>query len=289
MTGIKIEEVEIYAEGLDHPECVVYHPNGNLYAGSEGGAIYEINIRREVVVIANTGGFILGMALNADSSWLAICDSGKKCVWKLDLNTNELTILFSKVDDQLLKIPNFCCFDRNDNLYVSESGDFRKINGCIYKMDRFGEVKIWEEGPFSFANGLALSPDHDFLYIVSSFLPGIERIAIQENGDAGHREVVLKMPKTVPDGIAFDNSGTLYISCYAPNAIYTYRANEQLVALVDDWEAHTITNPTNIAFGGVNFDQLFVANLGRWHIAKIDLGKVGLKLVCHTNFKMDNE
>ncbi|MCE7043761.1 SMP-30/gluconolactonase/LRE family protein [Dyadobacter sp. CY312] len=289
MKEIKVQEIEIYAEGLDHPECVIYHPNGNLYAGSEAGLIYEINTNREVSEIANTGGFILGLALSADCSWLAICDSGKKCVWKLDLVSKELTLLFNTVENRALQIPNFCCFDQNENLYVSDSGDFRKTTGCIYKMDRSGKVSIWHVGPFNFANGLALSPDNDFLYVVSSFLPGIERIAIMEDGSAGAREVVLEMPQTVPDGIAFDANGTLYISCYAPNSIYNYEPTGKLKELVHDWEAHTITNPTNIAFGGTNFDQLFVANLGRWHISKIDLGTVGLKLVCHINHKTENE
>jgi hypothetical protein len=51
--------------------------------------------------------------------------------------------------------------------------------------------------------------------------------------------------------------------------------------LIDDWEAHTLSNPTNIAFGGKNLDQLFSANLGRWHISRIDLQTKGMKLACH--------
>jgi hypothetical protein len=43
----------------------------------------------------------------------------------------------------------------------------------------------------------------------------------------------------------------------------------------------TLSNPTNIAFGGKNFDQLLAANLGRWHITNIDLGVRGAPLACH--------
>lgn len=48
--------------------------------------------------------------------------------------------------------------------------------------------------------------------------------------------------------------------------------------LMDDWEAHTLSNPTNIAFGGSRFDQLVTANLGRWHLARMDLGVEGARL-----------
>ena len=40
-------------------------------------------------------------------------------------------------------------------------------------------------------------------------------------------------------------------------------------------------NPTNVAFGGKTFDQLFAANLGRWHITRIDLKQRGAPLACH--------
>ena len=50
---------------------------------------------------------------------------------------------------------------------------------------------------------------------------------------------------------------------------------------MDDWEAHTLSNPTNIAFGGPAFDQLFVANLGRWHVTRLDAGVRGAPLACH--------
>ena len=99
--------------------------------------------------------------------------------------------------------------------------------------------------------------------------------------DAGKREVFCTMPQSCPDGIAFDAEENLYVTCYAPNAIYRVNKEKEISLVVDDWEAHTLSNPTNIAFGGENFDQLFSANLGRWHVSKINLGAVGLKLPCH--------
>jgi gluconolactonase len=93
--------------------------------------------------------------------------------------------------------------------------------------------------------------------------------------------VFATMPECVPDGLAFDAAGNLYVSCYAPNKIFKVAPDRTITTVIDNWEAHTLSNPTNIAFGGENFDQLFVANIGRWHIAKIDLGVKGLKLVSH--------
>ena len=277
-----LEKTSVFAEGLDHPECVAYHPDGSLWAGGEAGQIYRISKDGKTVeVIANTNGFILGLAFSPDCSWLLICDLANKCLWRLDLKTKNLSRYADGVEGHRLNIPNYACFDQTGNVYVSESGAFREIKGKILKFGPDGKGKVWCHGPFNFANGLAIAPGETHLYVVSSFLPGIERVRILDDGTAGAREVFATMPETVPDGLAFDANGNLYVSCYAPNKVFRISPAREITTVIDDWEAHTISNPTNIAFGGEAFDQLFAANLGRWHISKTDIGAKGLKLVCH--------
>lgn len=278
---IPVEDVTIYAEGLDHPECIAYHPDGSLWAGGEAGQIYRITAEGRLEEIANTGGFVLGIAFSPDLTWLAVCDLGKRCVWKLDLASQHLSLLMEQVESHQINIPNYPVFDLAGNLYVSESGAFRQVTGKLLKLVANGKAEVWHEGPFNFANGMALDKTEDYLYVVCSFLPGIERVAIREDGSAGKREVFVTLPESVPDGIAFDDEGNLYISCYAPNKIYVATPHGEVSVLIDDWEAHTLANPTNIAFGGPEFDQLFTANLGRWHINRIGVGRKGLKLPCH--------
>src|SRR3546814_18021581 len=93
-------------------------------------------------------------------------------------------------------------------------------------------------------------------------------MVIRDEGSAGERDVYVTLPKTCPDGLAFDRDDNLYISCYAPNAVFQVNTRRDVQLVVDDWEAHTLSNPTNIAFGGDDFRQLFVANLGRWQIGR---------------------
>jgi len=135
-------------------------------------------------------------------------------------------------------------------LYVSDSGAFREVKGCIFKFDRHGKGMVWHAGPFNFSNGMALSADHQSLYVVSSWLPGVEKIRINKDGSAGERTVCIEMPGTCPDGIAVDMEENLFISCYAPNSIYRLDKNYNLSVFLHDWESHTIGNPTNIVFDG---------------------------------------
>lgn len=277
-----LEKAEVFSEGLDHPECIIYHPDGSIWAGGEAGQIYKISADgSKTEEVANTGGFILGIAFSPDCSWLLICDLGNKCLMRLDTATYELTEFSKGADGHIFNIPNYACFDSHGNVYVSESGAFREVKGKILKYDQNGNGHIWCDGPINFANGMCLDAKEEYIYVVCSFMPGIERVKINSDGSAGDREVFVTVPESVPDGVAFDAEGNLYIACYAPNKIYKVAPDHTITVLIDDWEAHTLSNPTNIAFGGPNFDQLYTANLGRWHVTKIDLGVKGLKLVCH--------
>lgn len=274
-----INDITIFADGLDHPECVVIHPDGSIWAGGEAGQIYRISPDgKEIKEVHNTKGFVLGIAFSPDASWLAICDLKNKCVWRYDISANKLTVLSSGTSTQKMQTPNYAVFDKQGNLYVSDSGTFRQVNGLIYKINTAGETSIWHEGPFSFANGMALSAAQDKLYVVCTWLPGVEAITINVDGTAGERNVVIQIPETCPDGIAIDTAGNLWVSCYAPNSIYKIDTQNQLSLFIHDWEAHTLSNPTNIAFGGNNHQQLFVANLGRWHISRLEMDVPGVKL-----------
>ncbi|WP_143962787.1 SMP-30/gluconolactonase/LRE family protein [Litoribacter populi] len=277
-----IADVGTLAEGLDHPECIAVHPDGSVWAGGEAGQVYKISPDgKKTEEICSTGGFILGIAFSPDCSWLALCDLKHKCVWKLELESFKLEKFAVGADGEDFQIPNYPVFDSVGNLYVSESGAFRTITGKIFKFSPSGDGEIWHQGPFNFANGLALSKDEKTLFIVSTFLPGVETVSISDDGSAGERDVYATLPQTCPDGIAFDAEENLYVSCYAPNRIYKVSKQREVVLLIDDWEGHILANPTNIAFGGKDYSTLYVANLGRWHVATLPMDVPGLKLICH--------
>lgn len=281
---IPLKRATTFCDGLDHPECMAVHPDGTVYAGGEAGQIYKISPDGSTIKeIANTGGFILGVAISPDCNWLGVCDLKKHCVWRVDLKSHRLEV-FSHGADKAPKfsIPNHLVFQPDGTLYVTESGGFRENNGCIHVFDTVhGTSRLFHPGPFNFSNGIAIHPDRSSIYVVCSFLPGVERVEINKDGSAGKRSVFMRMPKTVPDGLAFDAKGLLYVSCYAPSRIYRITPDRKLETWFDDWEAHTISNPTNIAFGGPKLDQLYVANLGRWNLTKIDAKVKGAPLACH--------
>lgn len=277
------EGLSIFVDDLDHPECLCVHSDGTVYAGGEAGQIYRISPDgQNATEIANTGGFVLGVALSPDSTWLAACDFKNKCVWKLDLSTLALTRWINEAGGQPIAIPNYGAFDFEGNYYLSDSGDPFKPTGRILKANPDGRAVVWHDGPISFANGVALGPENDALFVVSSFLPGVERIAIRQDGTAGERSIYTTLPQLcIPDGLAFAQDGTLFVSCYEPSTIYRVDRNGVATPFLSDPQAHGLCHCTNCAFAGPDFSDLLVANLGRRHISRIPAEQPGLRLPCH--------
>jgi sugar lactone lactonase YvrE len=82
----------------------------------------------------------------------------------------------------------------------------------------------------------------------------------------------------MPDGMAFDQDGGLWVATFAGDAIYRVDSGGQVELTVHDDRGITLNRPTNVAFGGRGFDELYVANLGGTFISVIEAGVVGQPL-----------
>ena len=250
---------------LSHPEGVAIGPDGWVWCGNQDGDICRIapdgsRIER----VANTGGFILGLAFDGDRALYA-CDLKHAAVFRLDLASNALV----RLDAPGLRIPNYPVVDRRrGRLFVSDSHDAAKPGPGIWSFDLSGGAgQLWCSVDFVFANGLAMRPGEDALYVCETFAQRVSRIEITSDGSPGPViPFVVDLPG-YPDGLAFDEAGNLLVSLYEPSRILRVDAKGEIRVLAEDPTAHVLCHPTNIAFHGT---RLFAANIGRWHIAAID-------------------
>ena len=268
-------QVSVLVEGLDHPEGIAWGLDGYAYAGGEAGQVYRIDIEREEVVqFADTGGFVLGMALDARHNIYA-CDAGNKAVMKITQG-GAVSTYSSGTAEEPLRLPNYPAFDADGNLYVCDSGDWHADNGMVYKIAPGGEAEVWDRRAKEFPNGLCIGPDGDDIYVAMSVNPPrVDRIGIDADGSAGPVETVEEFPRTVPDGVAFDSERNLYVSMYRPDVIYRRSPAGQVEVLAEDFEGTLIAAPTNIAFCGRDRSVLLGANIGRWHITRYETGAIG--------------
>ena len=265
-----------FGEGLDHPECITWGSDGYAYAGGEGGQIYRIDVKNNhFEQFAQAPSFVGGLCQDGSGN-LYICSGNK--VYKVN-NDGNVTEYSSGTRDVAMIGPNYPAFDKNGNLYITDSGEWKKDNGKIFKISSAGETEVWSETPNSFPNGICFGPSGEDLYVaVSLNPPRIEKISISETGKAGKTEMVIEIPNAVPDGVAFDADANVYISCYRPDTIFRLDTKGALEVLAHEYEGTLMAAPTNIAFCGANLNDLLSANLGRWHISRYNLDATGLPL-----------
>jgi gluconolactonase len=272
-----ISTLSVLAPGLDHPEGVAWGPDGKVYAGGELGQVYRIDLANGATetLATNAGGFSLGIAHDSAANCY-VCDQNLRQVIRVTPDGRS-GIYSAGTPDRSITLPNYPVFDSAGRLYFSDSGGWGQGDGVIWRVTPDGTSSIWDTQASGFTNGMCLSPDGRSLFVVESTPPLISRIPILDDGSAGTREIVVELPRTVPDGVAFDTDGALYISLYNPNIIYRWH-NGRLTTLYDDWEQFILVAPTNIAFGGSDMQTLLIANLCGWSLATAPMDAPGIRV-----------
>jgi gluconolactonase len=269
---VSCRRMTIFAEGLDHPEGLAFDGEGALWAGGEAGQLYRIGKEGRVEQVASVGGFCLGLTFSRAQE-LFVCNLGLHALQRVDRSGRVLQTI-EQVGGRRLQTPNFSVFDMDGNLYFSDSGEWNAGNGCVYRLRRDGVAEFFA-GPFAFANGMALSASGDALFIVESQRDCVTRLPIRSDGTAGEPEVYASGLARVPDGVVLDAAQNLYVTCYATDCIYRVRADRTVELFAYDPEGTILARPTNAVFNGPSCTDLFVANLGRWHITRIPIDTPG--------------
>ncbi len=276
MSEISTSSFRTFADGLDHPEGVSRGPDGLVYAGGEAGQIYRIQLDGTLETVASTGGFILGLCLDAHRNVYA-CDIKNKAVMRITAD-GSVDVYSDGSSERKMITPNYPVFDASGNLYVADSGSWHQGDGVIYCIRPGGETEIASSDFAEFPNGLAISPEGKEMFVALSNVPSVAKGAILSDGKLGAPETVVEMPRIIPDGLAFDSENNLYIACYTPDIIYRYSPEGKLTVFAEDWESTTISSPTNVTFIGDQLKTMVVASLSRWHLACVDVETPGSPL-----------
>ena len=277
-----MEDVEIFAQNIPHPEGVAFGPEGWLYTGSSlpdhkgTGPIYRVSPDGKTVEkFADTGGRVLGLAFDRRGE-LYVCDSARGAVFRISPE-GTVHLFADHVGPRKMQIPNFLVFDQEGNLYVSDSGTARagEPTGAIFRFTPGGMGKIFLDR-LVFANGLALSSQEDTIYVVETRDDRVLRVPITSNRSAGQVDVYADNLTSGPDGLALDAVGNLYITVTRSNQIVCVTTNGKRFSLVADSTDRRVCMPSNLAFGGLDNHELYIANLFSHHISRLTVENAGM-------------
>ncbi|MEP6758483.1 MAG: SMP-30/gluconolactonase/LRE family protein [Actinomycetota bacterium] len=272
---VELDGFTTLATGLDHPEGAAWGPDGRLYAGGEAGQIYAIGLDGSVQQIGDTGGFLFGIAADGNGAIYG-CDMGRGEIVRVAEGV--ATTYSSGTADRPLRVPNFAAFDDAGVLYVTDSGEWGKDDGLLFRVSMGGDTTVWSDAVPAFPNGCCLSADGGALLVVESRARRVVRVSIEANGAAGPVTAVADLTGSQPDGIALAVDGTMFVGCYRPDRIYRIPPGGSPEIWAQDADGVVLNQPANPVFIGPALDRLLFTSLGGWNLVAADPGVAGLPL-----------
>lgn len=271
----------VLRSGVDHPEGVAWNSlTDEVVFGTEGGELFAVGLDRDCTprLLSTGGGFLLGVAVGLTGD-VYTCDMTEHCVWKWDVLTGESSVFAAGRSDLPMRVPNYPVIRADNSLWVSDSGScWDASDGLIWSIDAHGECTRATSEPLSFPNGLALSPEGDYLYLLETFPPALKRLPIDVGGALGPPELVSELPGTVPDGLAFTSDGDILIGCYRPDQVILFSREDAAVSVVyADPTGRFLAGAANLCFAGAELDRLIVSNVGGNHLTELMTGLRGIR------------
>jgi sugar lactone lactonase YvrE len=280
--------VEIFGQGVLRSEGVVIDVLGNVYGGGRNGVIYQVSPDSRVTefAILPTGSIPNGITMDRQGS-LVYCDLGLQAVMRVT-QSRRVSMITDRVGTMRLSFPNFASYDSEGNLYVSNSStrDFRTVgveftkpepNGSLVRIRPNGKGDVVATGIY-LANGTAIDPKEEAVYVLESTRNDCLRIAIRKDGTCRQPEIYSQGFPAFPDGMAFDAEGILYVTLPGlPKAGILVPTNQVIkvdttghwTRLIHDPTGEKLRTPTNCAFGGPGLQDLYFANLEGDHFSRI--------------------
>lgn len=288
MATFSVDQVDVFGKGVLQAEGVVVDKEGNVFGGGRNGIMYKVTPDGTVseLVTLPEGSIPNGVTMDRNGD-LVYCDLGKQAMMRVTQG-GEVSLIADQVGALKLTLPNFASYDAEGNLYVSNSSSqpgrevFKEFvhpqpNGAVVRIRPDGRGEIVATGIY-FANGTAIDPNEDAVYVLESSRNDCVRIQIKKDGTFGPPEIYAKDFPALPDGMAFDVDRNLYITLPGVpengkleprNRIIKVDPNGNWETFVHDPDGTALAFPTNCAFGGPDMQDLFIANLEGDHMNKV--------------------
>jgi len=263
---VTLASVTHWGHDLQRCEGVMCARDGTVWAADGRGACSRIASDGTTTRIGAVGGDPNGICLDQRGRVIIANLCGE--VQRLDPATGGHEVLATEASGRRTPSPNFPFLDRHGRLWVSNSSARADLMSAMLEplSDGFlfcirdGRSEIVAED-LCFANGVAVDVDERHVYVAESSAFRVTRFPIHVDGSLGAREVYGPTLPSAPDGIAFDEAGTLWVTLPMPNVVGIITPDGAWESLLEDPDGTVMRLPTNICFGGPDRRTAYIGNL----------------------------
>ncbi|GAB2600359.1 SMP-30/gluconolactonase/LRE family protein [Spirosoma areae] len=245
---------ELVGEGYSFTEGIAANPAGDVFFQDVlNGKTFKIAQDGKPMMINSDSKKASGTAFGPDGKRYTV-SSRTKQVYRYEGSEKETVLVDSLSGNDLIVA-------KNGNLYLTAPDGLDKPSK-IYLIRPSGEKVVVDSGGFTpglkVANGLALTPDQQQLYVAESASHWLWIYQVLPNGLLANKQRYgwLHVPDTAenawPDGLKCDRSGRVYVATRMGIQVLdpTGRVNAILPTPTE--------YPSNLCFGGPHFDILYV-------------------------------
>jgi gluconolactonase len=273
-------ELNKITSGLNFPEGPAWDGKSTLYVSNCNGSWITMVSGNQVDTLVDTPSAPVsfkqtnGLTVYQDGTIYA-CDFGLGAILTFD-SSGECKLFLDGYQGKKFNRPNDLAFDQKGNLYFTDpkSYDVNNRDGVIYAYFRAEKLLKPVYSGLGFPNGLAFSPDGQYLYVCESALSRVLKFPIQSDGNLGDFSVFVEIAGGDPDGIAFDTRGNLYVAHFGTGAVYVVSPDQQIIRKID----LPGKKVTNVEFGDADMRTLYITEVETNALYKIRVEIPGLKL-----------
>ena len=246
----------------DYSEGIVFDHDGFAYI-SHGKYISQISLAGNSSVLSSIWaetGSPNGHKVLADGTHL-VCDRIQHAVLHLDKTGKIIGKASSECEGQPLRTPNDLTLDPRGGFYFTDPGGSEEEPiGTVHYVDIKGTTHLVTGGLF-YPNGIVLRPSGKTLLVGESKRNRILEFPVTAQGKVGPMRIFADLPAmsagqidNLPDGMALDTQGNLYVAHYGMKQVQVLDPSGKLIRRLPGGNLTT----SNVAFAGPKMDQLFI-------------------------------
>lgn len=302
-------DFRVVTDGLRFPEGPIALADGSvLVVEIEGGRLVRVAPDGAKTVVAELGGGPNGAAIGPDGAcyvcnnggfnWITEADGYVRphgradgyvggSIQRVDLDTGEVTTLYTHCDGVPLMGPNDIVFDRSGDLWFTDHGKTygRTMDcGAVFHAAFDGSRIRQAIFPMVTANGCGLSSDETTLYVSETETGRLWRWPITGRGE------VAKRPWPSPNGgemvggatgyqrfdsMAIEANGNICVGTLVTGGITVFSPEGEALEYWQGPEPYC----TNLCFGGSDLRTVYITVSGTGLLVAVDWPRAGLPLL----------
>lgn len=302
-------DLVLVAENLSRPEGVAAFRDGSIAVSNHDAALSIISpngARRDIGRAHSANGICADGRGGVIIANFGLLGDVPGTLQRVDLASGEMSTLADAIDGRSLVGSNCPALGPDGEIYCTHSKWSDPYNvgntdpsGFVYKVTRDGSVVRVVDG-IRGANGLCFSADFQSLFVAQT--PASNILRYTRTADGGYANPTQYGPqlglapdninavdlRSMPgaerarlgltDGLALDVAGNLWVTVPFAGKLVAITPQGEAIEVLSDPEGEKLSMPTNIAFGGADLRDLYIASMRNNKVWKLRADTPGLAL-----------